>query len=104
MVLVFMARRSRRREEEDDDADGVLWCCGSTVCVFTLTCMYFVIIFVPYSIHILVDLLLAAELGKTLLERNKDLESQLQQSAQIQHDQTKEIDVSKHITRNVSNM
>ena len=40
------------------------------------------------------DLQLAAELGKTLLERNKDLESQLRQAHQTNYDQANEIDVS----------
>ena len=40
------------------------------------------------------DLQLAAELGKTLLERNKDLENQMRQSQQVQYDQAREIDVS----------
>ena len=44
--------------------------------------------------NIFVDLQLAAELGKTLLERNKDLENQMRQSQQIQYDQAREIDVS----------
>lgn len=38
------------------------------------------------------DLQLAAELGKALLERNRDLEAQLFQSAQINEDQQLEID------------
>ena len=39
------------------------------------------------------DLQLAAELGKTLLERNLDLEAQLQQSVQFQSEQKLEIDL-----------
>ena len=40
------------------------------------------------------DLHLAAELGKALLERNRDLESQLFQAQQVAEDQQLEIDVS----------
>lgn len=40
------------------------------------------------------DLQLAAELGKTLLERNKELETSLKQHQNIIEDQTQEIEVS----------
>ncbi|KAK9704487.1 hypothetical protein QE152_g27850 [Popillia japonica] len=39
------------------------------------------------------DLQLAAELGKTLLERNKELENSLKQQQNIIDDQTQEIEV-----------
>ena len=39
------------------------------------------------------DLQLAAELGKTLLERNKELENSLKQHQNIIEDQTQEIEV-----------
>ena len=39
------------------------------------------------------DLQLAAELGKLLLEQNRELESQLRLSHQIQAEQTNEIEV-----------
>jgi len=41
----------------------------------------------------LLDLQLAAELGKTLLERNVDLEGQLRTVRQLYAEQTTEIDV-----------
>lgn len=40
------------------------------------------------------DLQLAAELGKTLLERNKELETALRQHQNVIEDQTQEIEVS----------
>ena len=40
------------------------------------------------------DLQLAAELGKTLLERNKELETNLKQYQNVIEDQTQEIEVS----------
>lgn len=40
------------------------------------------------------DLQLAAELGKTLLERNKELETSLRQHQNVIEDQTQEIEVS----------
>lgn len=42
---------------------------------------------------IVLDLQLAAELGKTLLERNLELEDELRNALQMQNDQTLEIDV-----------
>jgi hypothetical protein len=42
---------------------------------------------------VLADLQLAAELGKTLLERNKELENTLKQHQNIIEDQTQEIEV-----------
>jgi hypothetical protein len=42
---------------------------------------------------VLTDLQLAAELGKTLLERNKELESSLKQHQNIVEDQSQEIEV-----------
>ena len=45
------------------------------------------------------DLQLAAELGKTLLERNKDLEAQLKYSQHVQLEQSREIDVSPLTSR-----
>ena len=44
---------------------------------------------------ILTDLQLAAELGKALLERNRDLESQLIHAQQIDADQQLEIEVNR---------
>lgn len=41
------------------------------------------------------DLQLAAELGKTLLERNKELECSLKQHQTVIDDQTQEIEVRK---------
>lgn len=41
----------------------------------------------------MLDLQLAAELGKTLLERNLELEDELRNALQMQNDQTLEIDV-----------
>ncbi len=41
------------------------------------------------------DLQLAAQLGKVLLERNKDLEEQVRQAQVIQYEQAKEIEVSQ---------
>jgi hypothetical protein len=48
---------------------------------------------------VLADLQLAAELGKTLLERNKELENSLKHHQNIIEDQTQEIEVciSLHI-------
>ena len=43
------------------------------------------------------DLQLAAELGKTLLERNKELESTLKHHQNIIEDQSQEIEVSFQI-------
>ena len=43
---------------------------------------------------IIADLQLAAELGKALLERNRDLESQLIHAQQIDADQQLEIEVN----------
>ena len=43
------------------------------------------------------DLQLAAELGKTLLERNKELENSLRQHQNVIEDQTQEIEVSESI-------
>ena len=40
------------------------------------------------------DLQLAAQLGKVLLERNKDLEEQVRQAQVIQYEQIREIEVS----------
>lgn len=40
------------------------------------------------------DLQLAAELGKTLLERNKELETALRQHQNVIEDQTQEIEVN----------
>lgn len=42
----------------------------------------------------LIDLQLAAELGKTLLERNKELESLLKRHQHLNEDQAQEIEVS----------
>lgn len=49
---------------------------------------------IPPTPVFLSDLQLAAELGKTLLERNKDLETQLRHSHEVQTEQAREIDVS----------
>lgn len=43
------------------------------------------------------DLHLAAELGKTLLERNKELEESLQQMYSTNEEQVQEIEVRGHI-------
>ncbi len=43
------------------------------------------------------DLQLAAELGKTLLERNKELENSLKHQQAIIDDQAQEIEVSNNI-------
>ena len=43
----------------------------------------------------LTDLQLAAELGKTLLERNKELETSLKHQQAIIDDQSQEIEVKK---------
>lgn len=43
--------------------------------------------------NFILDLQLAAELGKTLLERNKELESSLKQHQNIMEDQAQEITV-----------
>lgn len=43
------------------------------------------------------DLQLAAELGKTLLERNKELENALKQHQNVIDDQTQEIEVSYNL-------
>lgn len=51
------------------------------------------------------DLQLAAELGKTLLERNKDLEAQLKYSQHVQLEQSREIDLltkQLEVLRNVN--
>lgn len=45
------------------------------------------------------DLQLAAELGKTLLERNKELESTIKQQQIIIDDQSQEIEVSTVISK-----
>jgi hypothetical protein len=44
-------------------------------------------------LFVLADLQLAAELGKTLLERNKELENTLKQHQNVIEDQTQEIEV-----------
>ena len=43
------------------------------------------------------DLQLAAELGKTLLERNKELESSLKQQQAVIDDQAQEIEVRNYV-------
>ena len=45
------------------------------------------------------DLQLAAELGKTLLERNKELESSLKHQQAIIEDQAQEIEVRTSMTK-----
>lgn len=54
-------------------------------------------VFLKHDIHIFVfvftDLQLAAELGKTLLERNKELEQVLKHHQNVIDDQTQEIEV-----------
>jgi hypothetical protein len=45
------------------------------------------------AVFVLTDLQLAAELGKTLLERNKELENSLKQHQNVIEDQTQEIEV-----------
>ena len=49
-------------------------------------------VFLPFS-----DLQLAAELGKTLLERNKELETSLKHQQAIIDDQAQEIEVRQKI-------
>ncbi len=44
-------------------------------------------------VYIISDLQLAAELGKTLLERNKELEGSLKHQQAVIEDQTQEIEV-----------
>lgn len=56
------------------------------------------LLFVPFHVtglflHPLLDLHLAAELGKTLLERNKELEDSLQQMYINNEEQVQEIEV-----------
>lgn len=46
------------------------------------------------TLHPLLDLHLAAELGKTLLERNKELEDSLQQMYINNEEQVQEIEVT----------
>jgi hypothetical protein len=46
-----------------------------------------------YTLFLFTDLQLAAELGKTLLERNKELENSLKQHQNVIEDQTQEIEV-----------
>lgn len=48
-----------------------------------------------YSVFIDSDLQLAAELGKTLLERNKELESTIKHQQNTIDDQMQEIEVRK---------
>ena len=47
------------------------------------------------NLTLFADLQLAAELGKTLLERNKELESSLKHQQAIIEDQAQEIEVGK---------
>lgn len=47
-----------------------------------------------FSFSLSTDLQLAAELGKTLLERNKELETALRQHQNVIEDQAQEIEVS----------
>lgn len=61
----------------------ILWCVSSIVYFFPINIFDFV-----------ADLQLAAELGKTLLERNKELENALKQHQNVIEDQTQEIEVS----------
>lgn len=46
---------------------------------------------------IFTDLQLAAELGKTLLERNKELETALKQHQNVIEEQTQEIEVTVNL-------
>lgn len=50
-------------------------------------------LFISYLLSQLLDLHLAAELGKTLLERNKELEDSLQQMYITNEEQVQEIEV-----------
>lgn len=50
------------------------------------------------------DLQLAAELGKTLLERNKELEGTIKQQQIIIDDQSQEIEVRIHANRKIPNL
>lgn len=53
--------------------------------------------FFPLSALSPPDLHLAAELGKTLLERNKELEESLQQMYSTNEEQVQEIEVREHM-------
>ena len=55
------------------------------------------LIFLPPSAPSPPDLHLAAELGKTLLERNKELEESLQQMYSTNEEQVQEIEVRGHM-------
>lgn len=61
-------------------------CCG--LLIFEIWQTYCVLV------CFIADLQLAAELGKTLLERNKELENALKQHQNVIEDQTQEIEVS----------
>lgn len=61
---------------------GVLWLLSHTAHCF------------PHPPPLLPDLHLAAELGKTLLERNKELEESLQHMYATNEEQVQEIEVS----------
>lgn len=49
------------------------------------------------NLLVVTDLQLAAELGKTLLERNKELETALRQHQNVIEDQAQEIEVSSFV-------
>jgi cell division protein FtsB len=51
---------------------------------------------ITFNYFIVSDLQLAAELGKTLLERNKSLENSIKQQQAIIDDQAQEIEVISH--------
>lgn len=53
-----------------------------------------------YILDFIADLQLAAELGKTLLERNKELENALKHHQNIIEDQTQEIEVTNKLKYN----
>lgn len=50
-----------------------------------------------YVVVMFTDLQLAAELGKTLLERNKELETALKQHQNVIEEQTQEIEVTVNL-------
>lgn len=60
--------------------------------IFILFLFNFVLI-KKFSIFFVIDLQLAAELGKTLLERNKELETAIKNHQNIIEDQSQEIEV-----------
>lgn len=64
-----------------------------TIYVYGDTTVVPVAIYANVGFHFVTDLQLAAELGKTLLERNKELETALRQHQNVIEDQAQEIEV-----------